>query len=148
MLTFLVTSCGPIEIKSANEPKDDASAFALAGFTATPPAKVVFQSFDAGMDDSMCLVFDLEKTHLPAFWETSPFTAESRKEHFPKKAGANILDSPSLPSMKEVIWNKWNESTHGIFSKAELPKGRFVKLYIDLDASGMSYRGYLFWHET
>ena len=133
------------EAHSANEPKNDSAALALAGIHCLPAPKVVFRAYQAGLDDSMMLVFEIPRQDLDAFWEKTPFVDDERKV-FPSPGRRSA--GPMLPDGDAPEWRKWKAVKNGIISTASLPDGKFVRIFVDLeDREGMC-RGYLFWHET
>ncbi len=145
---LLLSSCGPIQISSLNEPSDDRAAFALVGISHEPQPSVVFRAFEAGMDDSMRLVFDLPKSELDDFWKASPFADSELKLLQPHQNGASVLDKPQLPEGAEPEWSAWKTADLGWYSKAELPQARYVRIFVTVDEEKPEHRCYLFWHET
>src|SRR6266404_8522878 len=125
---FVLASCEGMVIHSSNEPKDDAAALRLVGINASPPPKVVFRAFEGGMDDNMRMVIRFPKSQLSSFWSASPWDAAERKELFPHKPGATILDQPPLPDSSEPQWSSWKGSSHGIYVGALLPKALGVTI--------------------
>lgn len=147
---FIIASCGGdfVSLQSENEPADDAAALRLIRIALTPPPKVVFRAFQAGLDDNMVMVIRFPKSQLSSFWSSSPWRDAARKELFPHKPEASLVDQPSLPDSPEPNWRHWKSSNHGMFSSAELPNARYVSIYIALDQDDVDALAYVFWTET
>ena len=147
---FIIASCGGdfVSLHSENEPADDAAALRLVRIAFTPPPKVVFRAFQAGLDDNMVMVIRFPKLQLSSFWSSSPWRDAARKELFPHKPEASFVDQLSLPEGPEPNWRRWKSSNHGMFSSAELPNARYVSIYVALDQDDVDALGYIFWTET
>ena len=132
---LILASCGGdfVDLHSNNEPADDAAALRLVRIATTPPPKIVFRAFQAGLDDNMAMVIRFPKSQLSSFWSSSPWCDAVREELFPHKPRASLLDQPSLPEGSEPNWRRWTSSDHGMFSSAELPNARYVSIYVALD---------------
>ena len=72
---FIIASCGGdfVGLHSENEPADDAAALRLVRIAFTPPPKVVFRAFQAGLDDNMVMVIRFPKLQLSSFGSPSPW---------------------------------------------------------------------------
>ena len=147
---FIFASCGGdfVTLHSDNEPADDAAALRLVAITTTPPPKVVFRAFQAGLDDNMRMVIRFPKSQLSSFWSSSPWCDAERRELFPHNPGATLLDQPYFPGGPEPNWGRWKSSNHGMLSSAELPNARYLSIYVALDQDDVDAVGYIFWSET
>lgn len=146
-LLFLA-SCDFIKIKSSHEPADDAAALHVVGIATTPPPKVVFRAYEGGLDDNMRLVIRFPKTQLASFWSSSPWRDAERKEIFPHQLAAVSSDRPTLGGGSEPDWMRWETSSRGIRSKANLPNARYAEIYVALDQDDFDAIGYIFWTES
>lgn len=149
LFLFIFASCGGnfVTIHSKDEPANDA-ALRLVGITTTPSPKVVFRTFQAGLDDNMRMVIRFPKSKLPSFWSSSPWNAAERKEIFPHKPEATILDQPNLSDGSEPDWESWKRSNHGIASWVRLPNARLANVFVALDQDANDAVAYIFWNET
>ena len=147
---LILASCSGdfISVDSKNAPADDVAALSLVGITTTPLPTVVFRAFRGGLDDSMRMVIRFPKAQLSSFWSSSPWRDAEKKELFPHKPGATLLDQPSLGDGPEPEWRRWENSGHGILSKTDLANGRYVEIYVALDQEDGDAVGYIFWSET
>jgi hypothetical protein len=147
---LILASCSGdfIGVDSKNEPSNDVAALRLIGITTPPLPTVVFRAFQGGLDDNMRVVIRFPKAQLSSFWASSPWRDAEKKELFPRKPGASLLDQPSLSDGPEPEWQRWQNSGHGVFSKTDLANARYVEIYVALDQEDEDAVGYIFWSET
>ena len=128
---------GIITVTSDNEPKNDSEALDIVGIKINPEPKVLFRSYQAGMDDSMMVVLEFTPKQLKTFKDTIPWSdklSATRTEHFPENTNK--------------IWSSLKSSKVGQSGNYTLPNSEYVRVYIADDLSKQSKRVFLFWHQT
>lgn len=150
LLLFLcLISCDSIiEIKSANEPKDDQSALALVGIDYNSSMVVKYRDFVAGMDDYMTMVITIPKNKLQSFMNSSSWSEADFKRLKQEGKDASSLDKPGLTKNDSPLWNNWAESKEGLWAEITLPNVKYAKIYIALDQDKDLAVVYINWFET